>query len=207
MSIDFRRASHVWFFAAFLPVLSYGIGWEFVHLFPHLPFWVEGISPLTAYGLLFNFFDKAAWHWPIFRALGIVSVPDLRGRWLGKQISSYVGQNDEHLTSRVIMEVAQTFSGIQVDVYYRRWSSKTSATQFVQIDGIQTLLTMFDAERKVNYEEPDGNSLRGVSKLATMPDGTLQGTYFNAAGRHGELAFQRTGYKLAHTFDALDSAR
>jgi predicted pore-forming effector associated with SMODS systems len=201
VNVDFRKPSHIWFFAAFLPVASYGIGQEFVHVFPRLPFWVEGISPLTAYGLLFSFFDKVAWHWPIFRWLKIVTVPDVRGRWLGEQTSSYV-ENGKHITSRVIMEVTQTFSSLQVAIYYKRWSSKISVAQFVEIEDIPTLLIMFDAERKVDYEATGDQALRGVCKLILMPNGTLQGTYFNGAGRHGEATYKRTSYNLAHTFDA-----
>ena len=199
-----RKSSHIWFFAAFLPVVSYGIGWEFVHVFPNLPFWVEGISPLTAYGLLFSFFDRIAWHWKLFRLLKIVTVPDVRGRWRGEQVSSYV-KDGKHVTSRVIMEITQTFSGLHVDTYYKRWSSEVSTAQFVEIGRTPTLITMFDAERKVRYEEPAGNELRGVCKLVLMPDGTLQGTYFNAAGRHGELTLRRTGRRLAHAFDRTDN--
>lgn len=204
MNIDFRKASHIWFFAAFLPVVSYGIGWEFVRIFPNLPFWVEGVSPLTAYGLLYGFFDRTAWHWPLFRMLGIVAVPDLRGRWLGEQVSSYVADNGKHVTSRVIMEVTQTFSQVHVSTYYQRWSSRISAAQFVQIDGQQTLLTMFDAERKVSYEEGTNDALRGACKLVLRPDNTLQGTYFNGAGRHGEVTYRRTSYQLTHAFTVSD---
>lgn len=207
MNVDLRRPSHVWFFAAFLPVVSYGIGWEFVHVLPNLPFWVEGISPLTAYGLLYNFFDKVAWHWSIFRLLKIVTVPDVRGRWLGEQTSSYIMKNGKNVTSRVIMEITQTFSGVHVDTYYKRWSSKISAAQFVDIEGTPTLLIMFDAEPKVSYEHTLGAALKGIAKLSMMPNGTLQGTYFNAEGRHGELIYKRTSYKLTHMFDSADNSK
>ncbi|HUB93304.1 MAG TPA: hypothetical protein VMB52_02270 [Verrucomicrobiae bacterium] len=206
MQVDLRKPSHIWFFCALLPVLSYGIGWEFVHLFPSLPFWVEGISPLTAYGILFSFFDKVAWHWTIFRWVQIVTVPDVRGRWLGAQISSYTDEG-KHVTSRVIMEISQTFSTIHVDTYYHRWSSKISMAQFVEIESQPTLLIMFDAERKVRYEEATDNSLRGVCKLIVTPDGGLQGTYFNASGRHGEITYTRTSRKLTHTFDTIEAKK
>lgn len=205
MNVDLRKPSHVWFFAAFLPVASYGIGWEFVHLLPNLPFWVEGISPLSAYALLYNFFDKGAWHWNIFRWLKIVTVPDIRGRWVGEQTSSYIMENGKNATSHVIMEVTQTFSALKVDTYYKRWSSKISMAQFVDIEDAPTLLILFDAEPKVSYEHTLGAALKGTAKLVQMPDGTLQGTYFNAEGRHGELIYKRIGLKLNHTFDATSN--
>lgn len=200
MNVDFRRSSHVWFFAAFLPAVSYGVGWAFVHVFPSLPFWVEGLSPLTAYGLLFGFFDRVAWRWKIFRLLHIVTVPDLRGRWLGEQTSSFVRENGKHATSRVIIEITQTFSSLQVATYYHRWSTKISAAQFVEYDHSLELVIMFDAEPKTMYEEQLDGAHKGVTKLRYMPDGVLRGDYFNAAGRHGEVTYKRTGYKLTYHF-------
>lgn len=203
MNIDFHKPSHILFFAAILPFVSFGVGWAFVQIFPNLPFWVEGISPLGAYGLLFGFFDKIAWHWPLFRWLGIVTIPDVRGRWLGTQTSSFTNAQGKHLTSRVIMEVTQTFSGVQVKTYYKRWSSQVTAAQFIEIDRVPTLLIMFDATPKVAYEDAEKDAHKGVTKLIQKPDGTLEGTYFNAAGRHGELSYTRMQLALAHTFEAL----
>ena len=208
MSVDLRKSSHVWFFAAFLPAASFGVGWAFVQLFPHWPFWVEGVSPLAAYGLLFAFFDKVAWHWPVFRWFKIVTCPDVRGRWLGEQTSSYRGKNDKNIVSRVIMEIDQTFSKLEVNTYYKRWSSEISMAQFVDIEGRLALIIMFDAEPKVSYENELGDrALKGVAKLIMNPDGSLEGTYFNAAGRHGELTYRRTQYELAHKFESLTSSR
>jgi hypothetical protein len=204
MNVDLRRTSHVIFFAALLPAVSVYIGWLFTQIFPHWPFWVDGISPLTAYALLFNFFDKVAWRWPIFRLLKIVTVPDLRGRWEGTQISSYVAEG-KHVTSHVVTEVTQTFSGIQIATYYKRWSSKASVAQFVTIDDIPTLLIMFEAARKVAYEEADGNFLRGACELQLTADGQLEGSYFNGAGRHGAVVYKREGYILTHRFDDANS--
>jgi|GEM_PF-3254275 len=203
MNIDLRKPSHVVFFAAFLPIVSYGIGWAFVQLFPNLPFWVEGISPLTAYGLLFSLFDKIAWHWPIFRWLGVTSVPDVRGRWLGEQVSSHVNEAGKHITSRVIMEVVQTFSSVHVTTYYQRWTSKISVAQFVEIDSTPTLLVMFDAEPKTAYDNGNINAHKGVTKLIMTPQGKLEGTYFNGSGGHGDLSYRRTRFALAHTFDPV----
>ncbi len=202
MGITFHKTSHIIFFVAFLPVISFGIGWGFVQLFPSLPFWVEGISPLTAYGLLFSFFDKVAWHWPLFRKLGIVNIPDVRGRWLGEQVSSFTNEQGKHVTSRVIMEITQTFTSLTVCTYYKRWSSKISVAEFVELDSQPTLFMMFDAEPKVSYESPELNAHKGVIKLVKEYDGQLIGTYFNARGNHGELTFRRTQLALAHTFDA-----
>lgn len=202
MGIDLRKQSHVFFFVVFLPLISLGLGWVSARLFPDAPFWVETLSPLAAYGLLFGFFDKVAWHWPLFRWLGVVTVPDVRGRWLGEQISSVKKDNGKHIKSRVILEIAQTFSQIHAETYYQRWHSTISVAQFVQIQEVPTLLIMFDAEPKTAYEDTHA-AHKGVTKLCQRADGQLEGTYFNGAGQHGDLTFRRTRYTLHRTFDSI----
>lgn len=205
MQIDLKKQSHVLFFIVFLPATSLGLGWLCAKLIPNPPFWLETLSPLAAYGLLYTLFDKFVWHWPVFRWLGIVSCPDMRGRWLGKQISSVKLDNGKHITSRVIMEVDQTFSGIHVAMYYHKWHSTISAAQFLSINNIPTLVTMFEAHPKADY---DGNGVvhKGVTRLTQCPDKTLVGTYFNSSGNEGELNFRRTGYTLYGTFVRPDQA-
>lgn len=202
MTIDFHKQSHILFFVVFLPALSFGIGWLFAQAIPNAPFWVETVSPLAAYGLLFSFFDKVAWHWPVFRWLGIVTVPDVRGRWLGEQISSYKTEAGKHIKSRVILEIEQTFSHVKVDNYYAKWHSVINVAQFVDIQNTPTLLMLFDADPSATY---DGSAAphKGVTKLTQQSDSTLRGTYFNANGQHGELRFRRTRYTLHRTFDVV----
>ena len=69
MGIDLSKTGHVLFFIVLLPAISLGVGWMFSVFFPSLPFWVETISPLTAYALLYGWFDKHLWHWPVFHWL------------------------------------------------------------------------------------------------------------------------------------------
>jgi hypothetical protein len=206
MQIDLKKQSHVLFFIVFLPALSLGIGWLSSKLIQNPPFWVETISPLAAYAILFALFDKIVWHWPIFKWLGIVACPDVRGRWLGEQVSSVKGANGKHITSRVIMEVSQTFSGLHVEMFYHKWHSSISAAQFLLIQNTPTLITMFEAQPKADYDG-DGVVHKGVARLTACPDGTLTGTYFNSSGNEGELNFRRTGYELCGSFVRPDNQK
>ncbi|HEX6461869.1 MAG TPA: hypothetical protein VFZ58_01195 [Candidatus Saccharimonadales bacterium] len=202
MGVDLHKTSHVLFFVVFLPAVSFGIGWLFAQAIPHAPFWVETISPLAAYGLLFGFFDKVVWHWPIFRWLGIVGTPDVRGRWLGEQVSSFRDENGKNRKSRVMMEVTQTFSHIEVHTYYHNWQSTHTAASCWPIDGQVAVVIMFESEPKAAYE---GNAMahKGVIKLFEVAPGRLTGSYFNANGHYGELSFRRTRFTLHHTFEAV----
>lgn len=202
MGVDLRKTSHLFFFVIVLPLISFGIGWAFAVLFPDVPFWVETISPLAAYGILYGLFEKYLWHWPVFRLLGIVTSPDVRGRWLGEQTSSYKDDNGKNRKSRVIMEIEQTFSGISVQTYYKYWKTEHSIASFVMVEGCCTLFVMFESAPSVEY---DGEAMahKGVMRLEQLPNKKLEGTYFNGAGRHGELTFKRTRYTLHKTFESV----
>lgn len=206
MHIDLKKQSHVLFFIVFLPVLSLGAGWLSSKLMSNPPFWVETLSPLAAYGLLFTVFDRFAWRLPVFRWLGIVNRPDIRGRWLGEQTSSIKDADGKHLKSRVIMEVSQTFSTLHIEMFYHRWHSFISAAQILSIQNTPTLVAMFEAHPKVDY---DGGGVvhRGVVKLTQCADSTLVGTYFNSSGNEGELIFRRTGYNLYRSFRQPDQQK
>lgn len=206
MGINLNKTTHILFFVVLLPAISLGIGYGFATVFPDVPFWVETISPLAAYGLLYSFFEKHAWHWSIFRWLGVVAIPDLRGRWLGEQISSFRDTNGKPRKSRVIMEVEQTFSTIKVHTYYKNWQTTHSLSSFIQIEDECILFVMFETVPRVHYEG-EAAAHKGVIRLAQLPDARLTGTYFNAEGRSGELTFKRTRYTLHKTFESIETSQ
>jgi hypothetical protein len=202
MGINLSKTSHVFFFIVFLPAVSFGVGWLFSLAFPNLPFWVEGLSPLAAFGLLYSWFEKYMWHWPIFRGLGVVAVPDVRGRWLGEQVSSFKNEDGSHRKSRVIMEVQQTFSSINIETFYKNWQTEHTISSFVDVDGTPVLFVMFETAPKVGYDG-DATAHKGVIRLSSVPNARLVGTYFNANGASGELSFKRTHYTLHRTFESV----
>jgi hypothetical protein len=172
----------------------------FRYFFPNAPFWIETLSPLAAYGLFYSAFEKYLWHWPIFRSIGIVTTPDVRGRWLGEQLSSYKDANGKARKSRVIMEIEQTFTSIKVNTYYKNWHTTHTLSSFIAVEDECILFIMFETTPRVEYTGT-ASAHKGVIKLTQLPDKKLVGTYFNAEGRSGELTFKRTRHTLHHTFD------
>lgn len=201
MGIDLKKTSHILFFVVLLPAVSFGVGWLFAELIPDAPFWVETLSPLAAYGILYGLFDKYAWHWPVFRLLGIVTTPDVRGRWLGEQTSSFKDPNGKHRTSRVVMEVEQTFGSTKVATYYKHWQTAHTIASFIKVDDECILFIMFETEPKLSYDG-EATAHKGVMRLTQQSSAKLIGSYFNANGNHGEFQFKRTGYGLYHIFDS-----
>ncbi|HSX30905.1 MAG TPA: hypothetical protein VLE99_03240 [Candidatus Saccharimonadales bacterium] len=201
MKIDLTKSSHVFFFVVFLPALSFAVGQTFEKLFPNWPFWVEGLSPLGAYALFYAFFDKTAWHWPVFRWAGVVTAPDLRGRWVGEQLSSFKRANGKPTESHVVMEVEQTFSSVTTHTYYHRWSNTHTASEFMDIEGQQYLVVIFESEPGVRHNGTDGAN-KGVVRLCYRSDEkVIAGTYYNTSGNFGEMKLKRTSRKLFQQFD------
>jgi hypothetical protein len=202
MKIDLGKSSHILFFIVLLPAISYGVGWAFSQQFPDLPFWVEGLSPLGVYALLYAGFERTAWHWPVFRWLGIVQVPDLRGRWTGDQLSSFKKENGKPITSYTVLEVTQTFSGVQTKTYYHRWTDSHSPSCFLNIEGQLYLVILFESEPGVRHDGTD-TAHKGVARLQYLPDEkVIVGNYFNSNGNYGEIRLKRRSRKLLHRFAA-----
>jgi SMODS-associating 2TM, beta-strand rich effector domain len=204
VKIDLSKTSHILFFVVFLPFVSFGIGWAVTHIVPaNLPFWVETISPLGAYGLLYAFFDRSAWHWPLFRWLGIVTMPDIRGRWEGPQLSYFKKANGKPTRSFVVLEIVQTFSSITTKSYYHRWNDAHSASCFLDIDGQLYLVILFESAANMRHDGGGTTANQGVNRLQYLPDDKmLVGSYFNNTGNIGEVRLHRTGRKLLHRFAA-----
>lgn len=178
------------------------MGWAFVTALPGWPFWLEGLSPLGVYGILYAFFERVAWHWPVFRGLGIATTPDVRGRWEGEQLSSFRSSNGKPVQSRVVLEVQQTFSSISTTTYYYRWNDAHSASSFLEMDGQPYLVIIFESEPGVHHKGA-GVANKGVARLRYLPNEKLiLGTYFNTSGNHGELKLHRTSRTLLHRFTA-----
>lgn len=184
----------------FLPGVSFAIGWWFHVTFPSWPFWVEGLSPLGAFGLLYTFFERAAWHWPVFRWLGVTTVPDLRGRWEGVQLSSFRASNGKPVESRIVLEATQTFGSVTTTTYFYRWHDAHSASSFLEIEGSLYLIIIFESEPGVHHSGP-GQANKGVTRLQYLPDQKiLTGTYFSTSGGYGEITLKRKSKKLLHRF-------
>jgi len=206
MGVNLSKTSHILFFVVILSAVSFGAGYGFSQLFSDVPFWVETLSPLGAYGLLYTLFEKYIWHWPIFRIFGIVSIPDVRGRWLGEQTSSFKDTNGKLRKSRVIMEIEQTFSTIKVNTYYKNWQTTHSLSSFITIENECILFIMFETTPRIEYDG-EASAHKGVIRLTQLPDKKLIGTYFNAEGRSGELSFKRTRYTLHQTFESIGNSK
>jgi SMODS-associating 2TM, beta-strand rich effector domain len=199
MGADFSKTSNILFFGAVLPAISIYASWEFFNYFNSLPFWVETVTPLFAYATVFSFFEEYLWHWPVFRWLGIVNFPDIRGRWSGMQHSHH-RQEDIHRDSRVVFEFVQNFSRVYVRTYYLDSQSESIASNFALINGEMTLYYIYDSEPN-SFNEAKVEPHRGSARLKHLhEERKLIGSYFNSLGNYGEIELTREGHKLHSRF-------
>lgn len=153
--------------------------------------------------LLYKWFDISLWHQPIFRKLGLVSLPDMRGRWEGTIKSSH----DEHKASKpVVVEIVQSSSDVSVAMY-----SKDSKSESV----IEGFLKKKSGQYELRYEyrnEPKANAVKtmhkhnGVARLKPHPDKRmLEGTYYTShrdRTTEGIISLKFKGYDLLGRFEA-----
>ena len=198
--IDLRKPSHILFFIVFLPGLSFGVSYALFLLWPDVPFWFESLSPLAAYGLFYGLFERYLWKWPLFRAIGVVTLPKMAGRWYGEQLSSYKKDGKGPTKSRVILEVEQTFSHIKATTYYRRWQSQSSVSCMVTLDGEPYLMLIYNSEANIRHADQSAHH-KGVAYFRLLPgEDKIIGSYFNTQGTSGTSELKRSTKPLLHRF-------
>lgn len=165
-----------------------------------IPSWLEVPGGIGIAGLLFSLFDKYFWAWPIFRWLGLIDFPDLRGRWEGEIVSSY---ENEKTTLPAVIEIKQTSSSIQVYLYAEESKSKSLSTSLEKDDDGVDLL------RYGYINQPDSLSIDsmhihyGSAQLRYYSDmEQLTGEYFTSKERvtHGKLIFNYSSKELLGRF-------
>ena len=198
MGVSLSKTSHVIFFAGVLPVLSLFLAWCFSQVVPNPPFWIETLSPLLAYALLYSLFEKYAWQWSVFRWSGITVCSDLRGRWKGSQQSSYK-VDGRNVVVKAYLEIRQSFSQVSVCAYYEKSQSASVVANFVETTNGDYLYYTYDNEPN-SLKGGTMQIHRGTVKLKCAPKHKLLGVYFNTIGNQGEMDFDFESSKLLHRF-------
>jgi len=199
MGVNLSKTSNVIFFGALLPLASFFIAKGFYVLFPNLPFWMETVSPLFAYAVLYAIFEKYIWSWKIFRVFGVVRSPDLQGRWKGRQRSSHK-ENGSNVEIPSCLEISQTFSKIFVRACYERSQSESVVANFAELNEEIYLFYTYDNEPN-SLKSGTMQAHKGTVKLKYIPkENKLIGVYFNSIGNHGEIDFEFEQYDLISRF-------
>ena len=146
-----------------------------------LPWWIDAPSVVGFYALFYAIFDNCLWRMPILRKIGIVNLPDLRGKWKGHIASSLDGHASQHGTT---VNIRQSWSRASIELWTETSESKSLSA---------TVLTENRNAIEISYEylnEPKADAAktmhthRGTTRLTLSPDRRkLEGAYYTGRDR------------------------
>lgn len=199
MGVDFKKTSHIILFAGIFPIISLSLSWLFSKVFPNLPYWVDDLSPIYLYGSFYLLFDKFLWKWSILNKVGIVCVPNLNGRWKGKQRSSFQ-ENQKNVQVEGYLEIEQSFSTISVRAYYEKSRSESSIAAFAKLNGEVYLFYSYDNDPNT-LKHGTMQQHKGSGKIRYLPkDNRIEGFYWNSIGNQGDMLFEYEDKELKKRF-------
>jgi hypothetical protein len=158
-----------------------------------VPWWLEIPSIMTFYGLFYEFFDRWLWKKPIFRKLGLVSTPNLNGKWKGNVKTSHDEFKEEIEAS---LEIFQTWTQVAIfqDTKTSKGSSFVATIQTKDPFGIR-LFFMYRNIPEIDAD-PNLHQHTGSAQLVLTPnEKTLSGDYYNCMRdrpTYGKLHFERS---------------
>ena len=163
--------------------------------------WIETPGALAIVGILYSLFDKYFWSWKIFRVLGIVDFPDLRGRWAGEIISSYKDEETNILTR---LEIFQTASVLVVSLYTSDSYSVSSSASIIKGDDGFDILRYGYVNYPLAISVDTMKIHHGFASLKFFQDiNELRGEYFTSRdrGTYGTMRFQYENSKRIGRFE------
>ena len=156
-------------------------------------FELQGLVSITSavgmYKILYYVFDRFIWKWRLLRKIGLVTVPDLNGRWGGTIKSSYESGAQDH---QIDVFITQQWSKILVRLEAGESYSKSIAASFLTDDpSSPELVYVYDNDPEAMTPE-SMHSHGGTAKLR-ITDSGLQGQYYTGQGRRtiGDISLKR----------------
>ena len=156
-----------------------------------IPWWIDAPSVIGFYELLYTLFDKYLWKLRIFRAIGIIKIPDLNGIWRGYVASSF---NEHAIKYDATIRIFQNWTRIAIilETNYSKSNSLIAAIVMKNPSGI-ILSYEYLNEPKSNAKHTM-HTHRGTARLTLKSEGkVLEGEYYTGRDRQnfGILRFER----------------
>lgn len=178
----------------YLAVVSIALAWLLAKIVllckAEIAWWVDAPAVVGFYGILHAVFDRWAWKWKIVRLLGVVSVPDLSGRWIGTGVSSF---NPGEKFS-VDLAIHQQWSRISVSLSTKN-SVSLSITAMMTVEHLPLPTLTYEYLNEPRAAAPQDLEIhRGTAILTYQVDvDTLEGDYYSGRGRqnYGTLRLRR----------------
>lgn len=152
--------------------------------------WIFDAGSAAAwFGLFYLWMEKRGWKWQLLHRIGLVSTPDLNGRWSGELRSSYKPPDKEPFETPypVSLTIRQTWTRIIVELVHSNSSSSRSDTGSLFLEKGTTPILVY-----TYWNEPDPGQLAtmeahsGTTELKLIEElavHRLEGRYYNGRGR------------------------
>jgi len=169
----------------FLAMAAVGLGiattwflglWHF-----DLPWWAPPLDTMTYYGLLYWWFDEVLWKWQPLRSVGLVRVPILAGKWMGRVVPASAAGVQQAADIDVVVMIRQTWQQIRIDVSTTHSKSK-SLSASLTLDG-EAVLSYEYANEPLPSAPSTMHAHRGGARLMLSADNRLVGDYYSGRDR------------------------
>jgi len=188
-STNSEERSQVPFFVALLAIL---LAWLIAAPLKkfQLPFWLEVPGTFTLYGLLLAAFRSYLWRWRVFRALGVVKVPDLAGEWHGHVTSSFDAAAAQH---SVTVRIHQNWTHMAIQLIAEGSRSHSVVSSLYVGEDETTLSYQYQNDPNVRAT-PTMHAHNGTASLRLAEnESVLDGEYYSGRDRknHGSIILRR----------------
>lgn len=183
-----ERVTVVLILAALSVAITYGFHFFLYKAGIQWPWWLEGPSVWTSFGILYYFFDKKLWRCQVLHFIGLVRTPDLNGQWF---VSGRSSTYDDDFTGKAHIQQTWTKLSVFLETRYSKSHSLTASVLVQQPEG-----TTINYEYR-NEPKPDAPSPmqphRGTAMLFLRSDSILEGEYYSGRGRqnYGSLKLEK----------------
>ncbi len=151
---------------------------------------IDAFSAVGIYRVLYYAFDHFIWKWPLLRNRGLVTVPNLNGRWEGQLTSSYESDGNVHSISLVI---TQQWTKILVRLEAEESHSRSVAASFLTDDPTSPEL-VYVYENDPMAMAPKSMQIHSGTARLRLTGSTLCGQYYTGRGRGtiGDIVLERS---------------
>lgn len=162
-----------------------------------LPWWAETITSTGIAGSLFSLFHNNLWAWGIFKRLGLIATPDLRGRWMGELRSSH---DEMAAPVTAALEIRQTASSVLINLYTEQSQSSSIVANF-GLDADRQYALRYAYENRPRRSSPESmQTHQGYALLRYHPEvRELRGNYFTSTrdrNTYGTMHFEFNSNKV-----------
>jgi len=175
-SVDSGERLYVVFYLAISSILAMAAVQLILNNFNlQIPWWFDGISVFSFYGLFLFLFDKYLWKWQLTKLVRLVKVPNIAGIYEGTLTSSY----DNFKNSIAIkVEIFQTWTKISINWKTTTSNSRSLVASIITNNEPNTLTYQYLNEPKESTPL-SMHMHKGTTIAEITSDGLIGGCYSN----------------------------